>query len=151
MNAKQFVLCITCALAAVAIAPAQVSEIVLHGFRDVDGKGPQGGVTLAPDGSLYGTTVGGGTAGNGVVYKWGATSYYSVLYNFTGGTDGASPEAGVALDSTGNLYGTTMSGGTYSAGTLYKLDATDHETVLYSFGFPGNYGKVPIAAVTLRL
>jgi uncharacterized repeat protein (TIGR03803 family) len=61
---------------------------------------------------------------------------YNVLYNFTGGTDGGSPSAGVVFDQAGNLYGTTRSGGAYGHGTVYKLSPSEggwNETVLYSF------------------
>jgi uncharacterized repeat protein (TIGR03803 family) len=67
---------------------------------------------------------------------------YSVLYTFTGGTDGGSPAAGLIADSAGNLYGTTQSGGNFSSsciapydtcGVVFKLDQAGTETVLYSF------------------
>src|SRR5581483_6151261 len=69
-----------------------------------------------------------------------------VLYSFRGGADGANPKAGVVGDSVGNLYGTTSSGGTAGSGVVYKLDATGHETVLYSFA-GGTDGVNPNAGV----
>lgn len=67
---------------------------------------------------------------------------YKVLYSFCSAdkcTDGANPEAGVIQDSQGNLYGTTAEGGdacgTGSCGTVFKLDKTGRETVLYRFKF----------------
>src|SRR6202047_1970229 len=57
---------------------------------------------------------------------------YSVVYTFTG-PDGASPVAGLVLDTNGNLYGTTGNGGASNYGTVFKLDKTGKETVLYSF------------------
>jgi uncharacterized repeat protein (TIGR03803 family) len=68
-----------------------------------------------------------------------------VLYNFSGGVDGALPYAGVILDQAGNLYGTTTSGGTAQAGTVFKLSpGSPHwtENVLYSF-VAGNDGQTP--------
>jgi len=61
-----------------------------------------------------------------------------VLYTFTGGGDGGVPYAGVVSDSDGDLYGTTLFGGT-GYGVVYKLDVTAHESVLYTFtgGFDG--------------
>jgi uncharacterized repeat protein (TIGR03803 family) len=63
----------------------------------------------------------------------------TVLYAFTGGTDGGIPFAGLTRDAKGNLYGTTFGGGldsTYCSsfcGVVFKVDTTDRETVLYSF------------------
>ena len=65
---------------------------------------------------------------------------YTVLYTFTGETDGKSPELGSLIqDQSGNLYGTTIGGGDLSAcggsgcGVVFKVDPTGNETVLYSF------------------
>jgi uncharacterized repeat protein (TIGR03803 family) len=90
-------------------------------------------------GNLYGTTVDGRgglsvcSGGCGVVYKLGRTGKETVLYSFTGGADGGSSYAGLVRDKAGNLYGTTTGGGIYGQGTVFKLDATDKETVLYCF------------------
>jgi uncharacterized repeat protein (TIGR03803 family) len=54
---------------------------------------------------------------------------YSVVYTFAG-PDGASPDAGLVLDTQGNLYGTTGNGGASNYGTVFKLDKTGKETVL---------------------
>jgi len=116
-------------------AHAQASETVLHSFSGVllNGANPYAGVIRDSAGNLYGTTFGGGIANAGVVYKLDTSGHETVLYRFTGGADGANPYAGVIGDSAGNLYGTTRFGGTAGCGTVYKLDATRHETVLYSF------------------
>ena len=119
----------------------------MHGFTGgPDGAYPQAGVILDSAGNLYGTTYNGGSANAGVVYKLDATRHETVLYSFTGGADGGYPYAGVSLDSAGNLYGTTYNGGTAHAGVVYKLDATGHETVLYSFT-GGADGANPYAGV----
>jgi uncharacterized repeat protein (TIGR03803 family) len=73
---------------------------------------------------------------------------YSVLYAFKGGTDGSFPQGGVVADSAVNLYGTTASGGTYDQGTVFKLDASGNETILYSFT-GGDDGGFPAAGVIL--
>ncbi len=65
-----------------------------------------------------------------------AASKYKTLYKFTGGKDGSLPWAGLVFDATGNLYGTTTSGGGHKAGTVFKLTPTAagwSESVLYSF------------------
>jgi uncharacterized repeat protein (TIGR03803 family) len=108
-------------------------ETVLHGFGGGEGGSEPTGVVLDAAGNLYGATTSGGTAGAGFVYKVDTAGGYSFLHNFAGRPDGAHPKAGLVLDSAGNLYGTTNAGGTDGHGTVYMLDTTGHETVLYSF------------------
>jgi uncharacterized repeat protein (TIGR03803 family) len=77
--------------------------------------GPYAGVTMDAAGNLYGTTYGEGAFGNGSVFmltRNGNNWSYTDLHDFTGGADGANPAAGVSLDANGNLYGTTIFGGT---------------------------------------
>ena len=70
-----------------------------------------------------------------------------MLYSFTGGADGGSPYAGVIRDAAGNLYGTTLYGGSYAGcGVVFKVDTAGHETVLYSFT-GGADGANPYAGV----
>jgi uncharacterized repeat protein (TIGR03803 family) len=60
----------------------------------------------------------------------------TVLYTFCSAancTDGSAPYGGLIQDAHGNLYGTTVSGGTNNRGTVFKVDNAGHETVLYSF------------------
>jgi uncharacterized repeat protein (TIGR03803 family) len=120
-------------------------ETVLHSFTGGADGGSPNGVILDPTGSLYGTTQFGGIAGCGellngcgTVFKVDPIGRETVLYNFTGGADGAYPSAGVILDQAGNLYGTTRYGGVFRGfsgfGVVYKL-AAGQETVLYSFPF----------------
>ncbi len=126
-------------------------ETVLYTFTGkADGAYPYAGVIRDSAGNLYGTTMSGGIAGYGVVYKLDTTGHESVLYSFTGGADGASPNAGVILDSAGNLYGTTTGGGSGTgpsgSGVVYKLDAAGQETVMYTFA-GGQDGSIPEAGV----
>jgi uncharacterized repeat protein (TIGR03803 family) len=58
---------------------------------------------------------------------------FKVLHSFSAGQDGAYPEAGLILDSSGNLYGTTSSGGPCNYGTVFKIAPDGTETVLYTF------------------
>ena len=98
------------ALAAMATAPVQAqtaTETVLHHFASPpQGAYPEAGVVRDPAGNLYGTTVNGGAAGWGVVFKLDTAGRQTVLYNFTGGADGGNPSGGVIGDSAGNFYGT---------------------------------------------
>jgi uncharacterized repeat protein (TIGR03803 family) len=78
---------------------------------------------------------------------WGASTF-KVLYKFTGGADGGTPN-GLIIDKLGNLYGTTSAGGASGKGTVFKLeplqDGTWKETVLHSFS--GRNGAAPAAGL----
>jgi uncharacterized repeat protein (TIGR03803 family) len=133
---------------------------VLYHFRgQADGDMPYGGLLRDPAGNLYGTTQAGGItadvcyflgywSGCGVVFKVDPAGNETVLYTFTGGADGAGPQAGVVADAAGNLYGTTQYGGASGYGTVYKLNTAGQETVLYSFT-GGADGSEPEADVIL--
>src|ERR1017187_6084543 len=109
-------------------------ETVLHTFTGgADGGDPNAGVIRDSAGNLYGTTGGGGTAGKGGVLKGDTAGNETVLYGFTGGADGSDPNPSVIRDSAGNLYGTTIGGGTAGKGVAFKVDTSGNETVLYSF------------------
>jgi uncharacterized repeat protein (TIGR03803 family) len=71
------------------------------------------------------------------------TYTFSVPHSFTGPPDGGIPYAGVVWDAQGNLYGTTSGGGASAYGTVFKLDTTGNETVLYSFTGTGTDGLDP--------
>ncbi len=122
-------------------------ETVLYSFTGgADGAYPQfGDLAFDQAGNIYGTTGNGGSGtgcesyGCGVVFKLtrsGSGWTESVLWNFTGGNDGAGPLSGVIFDSAGNLYGTTGFGGSIGFGTVYELSPTQSgwiQTTLYSF------------------
>jgi uncharacterized repeat protein (TIGR03803 family) len=101
-------------------------------------------------GNLYGTTLGGGAAKSGTVFKLDTDGRETVLHSFTGAAgDGSNPYAGLILDAAGNLYGTTVYSGDlacdppYGCGTVFKLDAAGTETVLYRFTRTGGDGALP--------
>jgi uncharacterized repeat protein (TIGR03803 family) len=109
----------------------------------VDGAEPFAGVTRAADGSLYGTTLSGGSEGYGVVFELapqpGGTWQETVLHSFPASkNDGAKLYDGVVLDKSGNLYGATSQGGSSTnCGVIFKLspkaDGKWDETILYDF------------------
>src|SRR5271157_3582123 len=116
------------------------TESVTYSFtQGGDGQHPWGGVTFDQSGNLYGTTVYGGTYGKGAIYQLtpaGSGWTETVLYSFTGGTDGANPYAGLILDQAGNLYGATSAGGSGNGGTVFDLTASKGNwtfNLLYSF------------------
>jgi len=92
-------------------------------------------------GNLYGTTdQGGGQFRQGTVFKLDSAGRETVLYSFSGGTDGGYPTG--VIRSGGKFYGTTVSGGDIGLGTVFVLDKKNKETVLHSFSdidgaFPG--------------
>lgn len=112
----------------------------LHDFTDgSDGAGPAGRIIIGPDGALYGSTAAGGggpcvltngyhgcgtvyqlrppaRAPASVIYNWNST----VLYSFSG-SNGSYPQGDLTFDSAGNIYGTTINGGTPGWGVIYKL------------------------------
>jgi uncharacterized repeat protein (TIGR03803 family) len=108
-------------------------ETVFHNFSSQQDGQPFAGLIRDPAGNLYGTTAFGGPAQNGVVFKLDSTGAETILHSFTGGSDGGFPYGGLLRDAAGNLYGSTNAGGPSGWGVVFKLDATDTETVLYSF------------------
>lgn len=89
------------------------TETVLYRFAGETSNGYDAisGVIRDAAGNLYGTTYRGGANGMGTVFKLDAAGNETLLHSFTGGPDGAYPYAGLAMDTAGNLYGTTLVGG----------------------------------------
>ncbi len=122
------------------------NETVLHSFTGgADGAYPTGALIRDSAGNLYGTANGGGNLsacggfGCGLVFKLDSSGNETILYTFTGATDGAYPSGSVTLDTDGNLYGTTDGGGDLNAcfgggcGVVFKIDTKGNETALYAF------------------
>jgi uncharacterized repeat protein (TIGR03803 family) len=123
---------------------------VLYAFAGgADGGIPAAGLVLDNAGNLYGTTEYRGTSDWGIVFKLDTTGTETVLHSFTGGADGATPRAGLILDSTGNLYGTALQGGppcgSFTCGVVFKVDSSGNQTVLH--GFTGADGLWPEAGL----
>ena len=137
------------------------TESVLHRFGGSgDGWAPSAGLIFDSAGNLYGTTTMGGASGRGgtvfmLTPEQNGSWTETVLYSFcqlTNCADGAGPYAALTLDGAGILYGTTVVGGAYDGGTVFKLAPSSGggraETVLYSFGGPDG-GGFPEAALIL--
>jgi uncharacterized repeat protein (TIGR03803 family) len=122
-------------------------ETPLYSFTGgTDGAYPLAGVITDLSGNIYGTTEGGGTYGDGVVFKLsGGTE--APLHSFAGGSDGAEPIAGLIMDASGNLYGTTSIGGTDDLGTVFEVTSGGTESVLHSF--TGSDGANPAASLVM--
>jgi uncharacterized repeat protein (TIGR03803 family) len=132
------------------------TEKIVHQFNQIPHGSWQNGVVADATGNLYGTTIYGGTYQHGVVFQLSPNAHggwtESVLYSFTGGSDGSNPYASVTLDATGNIYGTTRFGGLQNDGTVFELTPNGHggwaETVLHSFT-NGPDGFVPLGVLSL--
>lgn len=137
------------------------TETVLYNFTGgADGDSPRAGLLLDAQGNLYGTTQEGGAYGGGTVFKLTPSGEQTVLYSFCSQaycTDGAGPVAGLIADAQGNLYGTTSGGGgncfssSACQGTVFKLDPSGAETVLYRFCAQSNCadGSNPLAGLIM--
>jgi uncharacterized repeat protein (TIGR03803 family) len=113
---------------------------VLHSFTGgSDGATPYAGLVRDAAGHMYGTTYNGGlklaacALGCGVVFEIDLGGHEKVLHQFSSGTDGAFPVGGLILDTAGDLYGATESGGTYNFGMVFKIDSKGIETVVHYF------------------
>ena len=126
------------------------NETVIYTFTGgADGAHPAAGLVRDAAGNLYGTTSGGGDTGStcpngslgcGVVFRLDPAGNERLLHSLTGGADGASPDASLIHDASGNLYGTTSGGGKIGeacylggCGVVFKLDLSGNETVLHTF------------------
>jgi len=129
------------------------TDKVLYSFGFApDGVNPMSSLVFDSSGNLYGTTFNGGVDW-GTVFELSpgnSTWTETILYTFTGGSDGGAPLAGLVFDAAGNLYGTTERGGAYNSyGTVFELTPGNGkwtETVLHSFG-NGTDGRFPVAGV----
>ncbi|MGD0162303.1 MAG: choice-of-anchor tandem repeat GloVer-containing protein [Candidatus Sulfotelmatobacter sp.] len=146
----------------VASAVAGSNEQVIYRFQGgSDGYNPSGDLLADKAGNFYGTTVEGGTGGScgydqngcGTVFEVsppaqpGDPWVETVLYRFTGDSDGYWPTAALVADKNGNLYSTTYGGGTRDHGTIFELKRPSSpgapwiHRVLYNFqGVPSGSG-----------
>ena len=116
------------------------TEQPLYAFAGTpDGADPYGGLVFDNAGNLYGMTTQGGSAGFGTVFELspsGGGWTEKVIYNFQGGSDGDYPTAGLLIDQSGNLYGSSSDGGTGGGGTVFDLTPSGGSwtyNLIYSF------------------
>jgi uncharacterized repeat protein (TIGR03803 family) len=135
------------------------TETLIHTFHGLDGDSPYANLVFDNAGNLYGTLFGGGANGVGAVFELtpqaGASWWAEQIVHAFGAhpTDGIAPYAGLILDGAGNLYGTTIQGGSsqYGNGTVFELTPASgggwSETVLHNFN--GKDGSEPWAGLVL--
>ncbi|MGD0189822.1 MAG: choice-of-anchor tandem repeat GloVer-containing protein [Rhizomicrobium sp.] len=135
------------------------TESLLYAFQGgSDGYIPLGNLIADANGNLYGLTDEGGNytgtectrndTGCGTVFEVQPNGTKITLYAFQGGSDGAFPLGGLVADTSGNLYGTTGSGGADDLGTVFKLASDGTESVLYAFQ-GGTDGEGPRGGVII--
>ena len=151
-----------CNIMGITFASASAIDTILHHFADGsiknDGANPCGNITLSHDGkTLYGTTVQGGSAGNGTVFSIPAAGGTpTILHHFADGSiknDGANPCGNITLSHDGKtLYGTTTRGGLAGGGIIFSIPAAGGTpTILHHFGDGSvpNDGADPLPGLTL--
>src|SRR5208337_2955021 len=128
-------------------------DSLLYQFNGTkDGKYPYAGVIMDGSGNLYGTANAGGAHHFGAVFELSPSNggwTETTLLSFNG-KGGNGPVAGLVMDTSGNLYGTTQKGGAKNLGVVFELSPSKHgwtETVLHSFAGGTTDGGGPGAGV----
>jgi uncharacterized repeat protein (TIGR03803 family) len=117
------------------------TESLLHSFGGAgDGATPDGAVTIEADGDMIGTTIGGGSTGNGIIWKLAGDGTYTILHAFTP-DEGSFLRGRLVQDKKGNFYGTALFGGANDDGTVFKYRAGGKLTVVHTFN--GTDGEFP--------
>jgi uncharacterized repeat protein (TIGR03803 family) len=134
------------ALAAVLCAgEAQAGFHVIYTFHGLDGGGPAAAPILDRDGTLYGTTGGGGPVSRGTVYKLTPDGNETLLADFAHPHDGEGPVSQLWRDAYGNFFGTTsdtdLHGHPQAGGTLFEITKDGRFKVLHVFALddPAGY------------
>ena len=147
--------------AVIQITPtsAGLTEHVIYSFiGTTDGYMPMGGLVFDKAGNLYGTTGYGAslTTERGTVFELSPASNgswtFKTIHSFGKFNDGRNPTGSLAIDSSGNLYGTAQSGGTHGTGAVFEVSPTAtgwSESVLYSFAYESGDGLNPKSGVIL--
>ncbi len=133
------------------IDPGNGNFNVLYRFQggSSDGSQPYGGL-VGLNGKLYGTTSGGGTNGEGTVFSITTGGVEHVIHSFSlAATDGAQPMSTLIVVN-GALYGTTLGGGKFGEGTIFRVSTAGNVKVVHSFG-KGKDGRIPYFGALIAL
>jgi uncharacterized repeat protein (TIGR03803 family) len=140
---KRLVLALLVLAAGFARASAQTLT-TLWQFNGTDGWLAYAGLVQGSDGNFYGTTYAGGTNNGGTVFRITPQGTLTNIYQFGGlPTDGTGPFAGLIQGNDGNFYGTTMYGGIYVSGTVFKITSQGTLATLYPLGGLSTDGTLP--------
>ena len=123
-----------------------VALTALYSFTGGDDGGNPNGLMEGANGILYGTTRYGGTNSWGTVFQLSPAGVPASLHAFTGGQDGATPFSALAQGADGNFYGTTLLGGAYGNGTVFRMTPDGALAALVSFNITN--GHLPYGGLT---
>ncbi|QNF34430.1 DNRLRE domain-containing protein [Adhaeribacter swui] len=125
---------------------------VLHHFKtNTEGAIPLGSLIQGQDGNLYGMTATGGkgTDNAGAIFKITVGGIFTVLHDFDYTADGGNPSADLVQGSDDSFYGMTSRGGTYNAGTIFRITASGAFTILRHFN-PSSDGANPTGNLVVQ-
>jgi uncharacterized repeat protein (TIGR03803 family) len=128
------------------ITPAGVVTRLRSFTFDTNGSVPMAGLTVGPDGELYGITTSAGAIGAGTIFKITTSGAFTVLHSFQNG-ESFVHQAALTLGPDGNLYGTGRDGGTSDFGCVFKVTTNGTFSVITSFA--GTNGSVPLCELTV--
>ena len=121
----------------------------IYSFNGPNGQWPNG-LTLGNDGNFYGTTLDGGSSGDGTIFQVTTNGTLTTLFSFNGG-NGRYPCAALTLGNDGNFYGVTSGGGSGGYGTIFRVTPSGTLNTLVSFMVSANPGTAqePYSSLTL--
>ena len=128
------------------ITPAGTVTMLASFAFDSNGAAPVAGLTLGPDGELYGLTTAGGDIGAGAIFKISAQGVLTRIHSFQNG-DGFVHQAALTLGPDGNLYGTARDGGSADMGAVFRITTNGTFTIVASFN--GTNGAIPMSQLTV--
>lgn len=121
-----------------SLTPSGIYTII-HSFTagTGDSGSPLSALIVGQDGNLYGTGQSGGTHNQGSVFKISTGGALTLLHSFAAApSDGSDPQGALVQGADGSLYGTTYTGGSQNAGTVYRIASDGTYSLLHSFTGP---------------